>query len=103
MDCPSTPAAPRLAFTCLYASHTSRLAIQNGFALSIAVIPLWGATRIKLNDEHHSVRARYTTINPPTGAPSPVPRIRTQTLTATDRLGFSLPIGTTGSCVPYRR
>jgi hypothetical protein len=36
---PSTPAAPWFAFTCLYASHTSRLGIQNGFALSMQVIP----------------------------------------------------------------
>src|SRR5438094_3451671 len=33
---------------------------------------------------------------------APVPRIGTQTLTATGRLGFSLYIGMTGSCVPYR-
>ena len=35
----STPAAPRFAFTRLYASHTSRLEIQNGFALSIGSSP----------------------------------------------------------------
>src|SRR5437899_6926785 len=33
---------------------------------------------------------------------APVPRIGTQTLTATDRLCFSLYIGMTGSCVPHR-
>src|SRR5271154_1937407 len=37
-----------------------------------------------------------------TDASAPVPRIGTQILTATDRLDFSLRIGTTGSCVPYR-
>src|SRR5271170_2831971 len=37
-----------------------------------------------------------------TDASAPVPRIGTQILTATDRLDFSLGIGTTGSCVPYR-
>ena len=40
IDWPSTPAAPWFAFTRLYASHTSRLAIQNGFALSTRVLPL---------------------------------------------------------------
>ena len=34
IDCPSTPAAPWLAFTRLKASQTSRLGIGNGFALS---------------------------------------------------------------------
>src|ERR1700733_7149452 len=102
MDCPSTPAAPWLAFTCLYASHTSRLAIQNGFALSMAVIPLRVATGIELNDDAPSVRSHYGTINPTTGAPAPVRRIGTRTLAATDRLGCFLHIGTTGSCVPYR-
>src|SRR3978361_1499680 len=102
MDCPSTPAAPRLTFTCLYASHTSRLAIQNGFALSTAVIPLQVVAGIKLNDDAPSVRSHYRTINPTTGASAPVPRIGTRTLAATNRLGFSLRIGTTGSCVPYR-
>ena len=33
---------------------------------------------------------------------APVFRIGTQTLAVTDRLGFSLYIGATGSCVPYR-
>jgi hypothetical protein len=48
MDCPSTPAAPRLAFTCLYASHTSRLAIQNGFALDWMLPGALGRVRRKL-------------------------------------------------------
>src|ERR1700732_4649268 len=91
MDCPSTPAAPLLAFTCLYASHTSRLAIQNGFALSMAVIPLRVATGIAPNDDAPSVRFHYRTINPTTGASAPVPRIGTRTLAATDRFLCSLP------------
>src|SRR5689334_3242083 len=102
IDCPSTPAAPRLAFTCLYASHTSRLSIQYGFALSMEVIPLRVAAGIEQNDDAPLVRSHYRTINPTTGISAPVPRIGTRTLTATDRLGFSLRIGTTGSCVPYR-
>ena len=68
----------------------------------MTVIPLRVATGIELNDDAPSVRSHYRTIDPTTGASAPVPRIGTQTLTATDRLGFSLRIGTTGSCVPYR-
>jgi hypothetical protein len=48
----------------LYASHTSRLAIQNGFALSMAVIPLRVASGIALNDGAPSVRSHYSTIYP---------------------------------------
>ena len=54
------------------------------------------------NDDAPSVRSHYRTIHPSTGISAPVPRIGTQTLAATDRLDFSLGIGTTGSCVPYR-
>src|SRR5947209_20148207 len=32
MDCPSTPAAPLLALTCLYASHTNCFDITNGLS-----------------------------------------------------------------------
>lgn len=43
MDCPSTPAAPLLAFTCRYASHTSALEISNGlpdgFSSPIGLLP----------------------------------------------------------------
>src|SRR5271170_410268 len=102
MDCPSTPAAPRFAFTCLYASHTSRLAILNGLALPMPVIPLRVACRIEPDDDVPSVQSHYRTFVPTTNVPAPVPRIGTQILTVTDRLDFSLHIGTTGSCVPYR-
>jgi hypothetical protein len=44
METPSTPAAPWFAFTRLYASHTSRFAIQNGFALSTEVLPYSGCS-----------------------------------------------------------
>jgi hypothetical protein len=60
------------------------------------------ATGIELNDDAPSVQFHYRTLNPTTGASAPVPRIGTQTLAATNRLSFSLRIGTTGSCVPYR-
>ena len=68
----------------------------------MVVIPFQVATGIKLNDDAPSVRSHYRTIDPTTDAPAPVPRIGTRTLTATDRLGCSLRIRTTGSCVPYR-
>ena len=102
IDCPSTPAAPRFAFTCLYASHTSRLAIQNGLALSTLIIPLRVVGGIKPDDDVPSVQRHYSTFIPITDASAPVFRIGTLVLAVTDRLDFSLNIGTTGSCVPYR-
>src|SRR5208337_2675437 len=35
----SMPAAPRLALTCWYASHTARLAITNDFVDAMSLIP----------------------------------------------------------------
>ena len=75
---------------------------QNGFALSMAIIPLRVVTGIEPDDGAPSVQFHYRTFNPTTGTSAPVPRIGTQTLTATGRLGRSLSIGMTGSCVPYR-
>src|SRR5947207_9970016 len=83
MDCPSTPAAPRLAFTCLYASHTSRLAIQNGLALSMLVIPLRVVGWVKPDDGVPSVQRHYSTFVPTTDASAPVFRIGTLVLAAT--------------------
>src|SRR3954467_4268451 len=57
---------------------------------------------MKPDDGAPSVRPHYRTFIPTTSASAPVPRIGTRTLTVTDRLGFSLDIGATGSCVPYR-
>src|SRR6516164_3875680 len=37
----STPAAPRLALTCWYASQTARFAITKGFADVMSLIPAW--------------------------------------------------------------
>jgi hypothetical protein len=102
MDCPSIPAAPRFAFTCLYASHTSRFAIQNGLALFTRILPVRVVHWIKPDDDAPSVQSHYRTFIPTTGVSAPVPRIGTQTLTAVSRLGRSLRIGATGSCVPYR-
>jgi hypothetical protein len=66
------------------------------------VIPFRVAYWIEPDDDAPSVQPHYRTFIPTTGVSAPVPRIGTQTLTATDRLGFSLYIGMTGSCVPYR-
>src|ERR1700746_2606309 len=102
MDCPSTPATPRFAFTCLNASHTSRFAILNGLALFMRVLPVRVAHRIKPDDDAPSVQSHYGTFCPTTSVSAPVPRLGTQTLAVTGRLGVSLRIGATGSCVPYR-
>src|SRR5271163_289383 len=72
MDCPSTPAAPRFAFTCLYASHTSRLAIQNGLALSMPVIPFRVASWIEPDDGVPSVQSYYRTFIPVRSEEAPI-------------------------------
>src|ERR1700749_3748446 len=82
MDCPSTPAAPRFAFTCLNASHTSRFAMLNGLALSMQVLSLRIAHRIKPDDDAPSVQSHYRTFLPTAGVSAPVPRLGTQTLAA---------------------
>ena len=98
---PSLPAAPRLAFTRLYASHTSRLAISNDFASTTRVIPLQVARTAKLYDDAPSVQSHYRTFIPTTNVSVPVPRIGTLALAKAIRLGFFLGIGTTGSHVPH--
>src|SRR5438270_12520436 len=102
MDCPSTPAAPRFAFTCLYASHTSRLAIQNGLALSMLVIPLRVVGWVKPDDDVPSVQGHYSTFVLITDAPAPVFRIGPLVFPLTDRLVFSFTLERTGSCVFFR-
>jgi len=57
---------------------------------------------IKPDDDVPSVQRHYSTFVPITDASAPVFRIGTLVLAVTDRLDFSLNIGTTGSCVPYR-
>jgi hypothetical protein len=66
------------------------------------VLPFRVAHRIKPDDDAPSVQSHYRTFFPTTDVSAPVPRIGTQTLTAAGRLGFSLRIEATGSCVPYR-
>jgi len=88
-----------LAFTCLYASHTSRLVIQNGFALFTPVLLFQVADVITPDDDAPSVQSHYRTFNPTAGVSAPVPRIGTLILAEAFRLDFSLRIGTTGSQV----
>src|SRR5690348_15043926 len=61
-------------------------------------LPKW----IKPDDDAPSVQSHYRTFFPTTDVSAPVFRIGTQTLAVTNRLGVSLHIGATGSCVPYR-
>src|SRR5437667_4027149 len=48
--CPSTPAAPWLAFTFLKASQTSRFGMSNGFALATELLPLPVGSGSQLNN-----------------------------------------------------
>src|ERR1035441_3639296 len=101
MEMPSTPAAPWFAFTRLDASHTSRFAIQNGFALSTEVLPLQVASITLLDDDAPSIQFHYRTFVSTASASAPVPRIGTLALAKAICLSFSLCIGTTGSYVPH--
>src|SRR5271163_720820 len=78
--CPSTPAAPWLAFTFLKASQTSRFGMSNGFALSTELLPLSVGSGPRLNNAVPSVQSHYRTFNPTTNCSAPVPRIGTLVL-----------------------
>jgi hypothetical protein len=71
-------------------------------ALFKRILPIRVVHWIKPDDDAPSVQSHYRTFFPTTDVSAPVPRIGTQTLAVTDRLGFSLRSGATGSCVPYR-
>jgi len=77
MDCPSTPAAPLFALTCLYASHTSLFEIQNGFALFTRLLPFLVDLKIKPDNAAPSVQFHYRTFLPTTGCSAPVLRLGT--------------------------
>src|SRR6266446_6879246 len=79
-DCPSTPAAPWLAFTFLKASQTSRFGMSNGFALSTELLPLPVGSGPRLNNAAPSVRAHYRTFTPTMGHSPPVRHVRTRVL-----------------------
>ena len=99
---PSTPAAPWLAFTLLYASHTSLFGMSNGFALSTRFLPLLVDLGRELNNAAPSVQLHYRAFIPTTGCSAPVPRIGTLALMGASHLSFSLGIGATGSHVPCK-
>src|SRR5258705_8622722 len=91
--CPSTPAAPWLAFTFLKASQTSRLGMSNGFTSStgssccqlVSVGP-WP----RLNNAAPSVQLHYRTFIPNTGCSVPVLRIGTLILAVLAACNLSL-------------
>src|SRR6516164_3317834 len=79
-DCPSTPAAPWLAFTFLKASQISRFGMSNGFALSTELLLLPVGSEPRLNNAVPSVQPHYSTFIPTTDCSAPVPRIGTLVL-----------------------
>src|ERR1700752_2369637 len=96
IDCPSTPAAPWLAFTFLKASQTSRLGMSNGFTSStgssccqLASFGRWS----RLNNAAPSVQLHYRAFIPNTSCSVPVRRIGTLILAVLAACDFSLCIG----------
>src|SRR5437763_15535335 len=57
--CPSTPAAPWLAFTFFKASQTSRFGMLNGFALATELLPLPVGSGSQLNNAAPSIQLHY--------------------------------------------
>ena len=96
IDCPSTPAAPWLAFTRLKASHTSRFGMSNGFASStgssrcqMASVDLWP----RLNNAAPSLQPHYRTFITTTGCSAPALRFGTPILAVLAACDLSLGIG----------
>src|SRR3954467_14372021 len=75
--CPSTPAAPWLAFTFLKASQTSRFGMLNGFALATELLPLPVGSGSQLNNAAPSIQLHYSAFHSTTSCSAPVPRIGT--------------------------
>jgi hypothetical protein len=75
--CPSTPAAPWLAFTFLKASQTSRFGMLNGFALATELLPLPVGSGSQLNNAAPSIQLHYRAFHSTTSCSAPVPRIGT--------------------------
>src|ERR1019366_2370930 len=73
---PSMPAAPRLALTCWYASHTARFAMTLGFVDVISLIPTEqvGDTR-QLDNAAPSLHSRYKSFIATTSSSAPRPGI----------------------------
>src|SRR5262245_4045919 len=80
IDWPSTPAAPWLALTCLYASQTSRVEILNGFAFSIRCLPSRVDPWLTLDTVTPSLQPHDRAFLATTGDAVPVPRLGTLTL-----------------------
>src|ERR1700732_1677708 len=96
IDCPSTPAAPWLAFTFLKASQTSRLGMSNGFTSSTgsSCCQLASVGRgSRLNNAAPSVQLHYRAFIPNTSCSVPVRRIGTLVLAVLAACDLSLCIG----------
>jgi hypothetical protein len=102
IDCPSTPAAPWLAFTFLKASQTSRFEIANGFALFMRLLPSPVGRRPRPDTAAPSVQPHYKAFNPTTDSSAPVSCIGSLILAGSTNLDLSLGIKTTGSHVPCK-
>ena len=100
IDCPSTPAAPWLAFTRLKASYTSRFGMSNGFAFILQLLPSLVGCKRRLDTTAPSVQRRYSAFVPTTSHSAPVPRIGTLGLAGVSCSAVSLSIRATGSPVP---
>src|ERR1035438_10440081 len=101
IDWSSTPAAPRFAFTRLYASQTNRLGILHDFALSKRLLPLPVDLPVKLDSVAPSLQFHYRTFVTTTRDSAPVPRFGTRAL-----MGLPLELlpshRVTGSHVPHK-
>src|ERR1700751_5186242 len=67
--------------------------MSNGFALSMALLPLLVGPRPELNNATPLVRPHYRALNPNTGCSVPVLRLGTLILMGASHLDFSLRIG----------
>src|SRR5260221_10632606 len=68
----STPAAPRLAFTSWYASHTARFAMRYGFVDAISLIPAAQVGEIRQRDNAApSLHSHYKSFHATTGSSAP--------------------------------
>src|SRR5215470_17491653 len=101
--CSSTPAAPRLDLTALYASYTKRLSILNGLFVACIEFILFSSCFAKCDH-----LTRPLCFRPITG-PSSLIRVGPSQCSASvlssrsfGRLDFSLSIGANGSCSSVR-
>jgi hypothetical protein len=78
--CPSTPAAPWLAFTFWKASQTSRFGMENGFAVATELLPLPVGSEPWQNTAAPSVQSHDRTFLLTPSCSAPVPRIGTRVL-----------------------